>query len=66
MTLTEANTLFGYKHLPPHLQEVSEPFYIVAESLFTTIPDAQGAYRTKALNDLWQAKNWAVAAVAQR
>jgi len=65
MTLKETEVLFQYQHLPPQLQAVSEPFHRIAVSFFRTIPDAQGAYRTKALNDLWQAKNWAVAAVAQ-
>lgn len=65
MTAGEANKLFAYEHLPEHLQEVSRPFYELAGELFNSIPDSMGAYRTKALNELWAAKNWAVAAVAQ-
>lgn len=66
MTAGEATKLFAYDHLPPHLRQVSEPFFILAGELFNSIPDHMGAYRTKALNELWQAKNWAVAAVAQQ
>lgn len=66
MTKDEATKLFAYEHLPQHLREVSEPFYILAGELFNTIPDHMGAYRTKALNELLAAKNWAVARVAQQ
>lgn len=66
MTLREAEKLFAYEHLPPHLQSVSQNFYNLAVALFDLIPDDMGAYRTKALNDLWNAKNWSVAAVAQK
>jgi len=65
MTREEARTLFQYAHLPMNLQRVSKPFYDMAVGMFGIIPDEKGAMRTKALNDLWQAKNWAVAAVAQ-
>lgn len=66
MTIDEARTLFAYEHLPSHLQSVSVQFHDTAISLFDTIPDHMGAYRTKALNELWAAKNWAVAGVAQQ
>lgn len=65
MTAAEATKLFAYEHLPPHLREVSEPFYILAGELFNSVPDHMAAYRTKALEELWNAKNWSVAAVAQ-
>jgi hypothetical protein len=66
VTRADAEKLFSYGHLPPHIQAVSAPFYGLAASLFDTIPDTMGAYRTKALNELWAAKNWAVAGVAQQ
>ena len=53
MTAGEATKLFAYDHLPPHLRQVSEPFFLLAGELFNSIPDHMEAYRTKALNELW-------------
>ncbi|MGW7085007.1 hypothetical protein ACWGH2_16165 [Streptomyces sp. NPDC054871] len=50
---------FGYDHLPAHLQEVSKPFHDLAHQLAETLT---GPEATRALGDLWDAKNWAVAA----
>ena len=52
--------LFAYQHLPPHLQEVSKPFYNLAVNLHTTLlasPDL-----TIALRKLLEAKDAAVRA----
>ena len=65
MTRSEASTLFQYQHLPEAIQAVSKPFHDLAMKMFDDIPDEKGAYRTKALNELWNAKNWAVAGVIQ-
>ena len=65
MTRDEANKLFAYEHLPPKFQDVSRPFHELAMALFDSVPDHMGAYRTKALNELWASKNWAVAGAAQ-
>lgn len=66
MDRTEAEKLFAYAHLPTHLQVVSQPFHDMAMNLFLNVPDHMGRYRTKALWKLWEAKNLAVAAVAQQ
>ena len=66
MTREEAEILFQYRHLPDHLASNSEMFYDLAMYLFKMVPDSQSGMRDKALNDLWAAKNWAVAAVAQQ
>ena len=64
MTSEEAYTLFTYDHLPVHLQAVSKPFHDQAAHICGILEPS--AYRTKALNSLWEAKNWAVAGVAQK
>ena len=64
MTNEEAEKLFALDHLPEHLQEVSIPFWEMSSHLCTIMEPS--SYRTKALNELWQAKNWAVAGVAQK
>jgi hypothetical protein len=64
MTREEAETLFTYKHLPQHLQEVSVIFANAADDMCEHV--RQSNYRTKALWKLWEAKNLAVAAVAQK
>ena len=64
MTADEAYKLFAYEHLPEHLQEVSKPFFDQAGHICAKMEPS--AYRTKALNSLWESKNWAVAGVAQR
>lgn len=59
--------LFAYDHLPEHLQAVSRPFAELANTLMysdqaTTAPETiRGA-----LWKLWEAKNLAVVAVAQK
>lgn len=54
---------FRYDHLPEHLQEVSKPFHDLAHQLADTL---SGPEVTRALGDLFNAKNWAVVAcVAQ-
>lgn len=64
MTTDEAATLFAYKHLPEHLQQVSKPFFDQAAHICGIMEATP--YRTKALNHLWEAKNWAVAGIAQK
>lgn len=50
---------FKYDHLPEHLQQVSKPFYDMAHLLANTLT---GPEVTRALGDLFNAKNWAVCA----
>jgi hypothetical protein len=50
---------FRYDHLPPHLQEVSKPFCDLAHQLAETLT---GPEVPRALEDLFDAKNWAVCA----
>lgn len=50
---------FRYEHLPAHLQEVSKPFCDLAHQLAATLT---GPEVTRALGDLFDAKNWAVCA----
>jgi hypothetical protein len=52
---------FRYDHLPAHLQEVSKPFHDLAQRLAETL---SGPEVTRALGDLWDAKNWAVVAAS--
>ncbi|WP_328439389.1 hypothetical protein OHA71_23915 [Streptomyces sp. NBC_00444] len=52
---------FRYDHLPAHLQEVSKPVHDLAHRLAETLT---GPEVTKALDDLWKAKNWAVLAAS--
>lgn len=52
---------FRYDHLPERLQEVSRPFHDLAHRLAETLT---GPEVTKALDDLWKAKNWAVVAAS--
>ncbi|MDX3831403.1 hypothetical protein [Streptomyces europaeiscabiei] len=52
---------FRYDHLPQHLQEVSKPFHDLAQRLAETL---SGPEVTKALDDLWKSKNWAVLAAS--
>lgn len=51
---------FQYAHLPPHLQERSKPFCVLAEHIIATI--ASGPERTTALRKLLEAKDCAVRA----
>lgn len=62
-SVEEVQTMFKYDHLPANLQAVSMPFHDLAVKVYEDGPD--GPMVTKALNDLWQAKNWAVANIAQ-
>ncbi|MGW5409036.1 hypothetical protein [Streptomyces spiralis] len=48
---------FRFDHLPERLQAVSRPFHDLAHQLAETL---SGPEVTKALDDLWKAKNWAV------
>lgn len=50
---------FRYDHLPEHLQEISRPFTELAHFLAQTL---SGPEVTRALGDLFDAKNWAVCA----
>jgi hypothetical protein len=52
---------FRYDHLPAFLQEVSRPFHDLAHRLAETLT---GPEVTKALDELWAAKNWAVVAAS--
>ncbi len=61
--MDKATALFRYEHLPPHLQEVSKPFYDLAVSLVENLlPSAEV---TLALRKLWEAKNLAVYAAVE-
>lgn len=51
---------FAWDHLPPHLQEVSEPFGRLAEQIVQTLP--RNPERTVALRKLLEAKDAAVRA----
>lgn len=51
---------FEFKHLPPHLQKVSEQFYIIAYDLVALIPE--NSELTMALRKLLEAKDCAVRA----
>lgn len=52
---------FEYKHLPEKLQAASKPFCELAQWLCQTQPGSPE--RTKALNALCEAKDWAVRAL---
>lgn len=51
---------FTYKHLPPHLQEISQPFCELAEHIINTLP--RNPERTTALRKLLEATDCAVRA----
>jgi len=57
-----AQLLFQYKHLPTHLQEVSEEFYTLAMYLFSSDLKLNPVERTIALRSLLLAKDAAVRA----
>ena len=57
-----ANLLFAYKHLPAHLQEVSEEFHTLAMYLFAPELKLNPIERTIALRSLLLAKDAAVRA----
>ena len=50
---------FRYAHLPPVLRDVSKPFHDLAHNLVRTV---SGRELTRALDYLFDAKNWAVVA----
>ncbi|MEV8042470.1 hypothetical protein AB0P02_01315 [Streptomyces griseoluteus] len=52
---------FRYDHLPPALQKVSKPFHDLAHQLAETL---SGPEVTKALDSLWESKNWTVVAAS--
>jgi hypothetical protein len=52
---------FAYKHLPPHLQEVSKPFGELAQQIEETLPS--NPEKTTALRKLLEAKDCAVRAL---
>lgn len=52
---------FAYQHLPPHLQEVSMPFWALASTIVETLPS--NPERTVALRKLLEAKDCAVRAL---
>lgn len=49
---------FKFEHLPPHLQDVSKPFCVLARHVVDTLP--RNAERTTALRKLLEAKDCAV------
>lgn len=51
---------FAHAHLPPHLAEVSKPFYELATHIVHILP--RNVERTKALDRLLEAKDAAVRA----
>ncbi len=57
----ETLELFAYKHLPPHLAAVSEPFCTLAHKLWQELPP--GRMRQLSLEHLLIAKDRAVNAV---
>ncbi len=52
---------FSFKHLPPHLQLISEPFGVLAEQICARRP--HNPETTQALQKLLEAKDCAVRAV---
>lgn len=52
---------FGYEHLPPHLQAVSQPFAMLAHELCAVCPACDE--RTVALRKLLESKDAAVRSV---
>ena len=51
---------FAWEHLPPHLQQISQPFAAMAESIVDSLP--RNPERTVALRKLLEAKDAAVRA----
>jgi len=54
---------FEYLHLPPHLQDASQPFCVLAETIVRTLP--RNSERTVALRKLLEAKDCAVRALIE-
>lgn len=57
----EVAQFFAYKHLPPHLQDVSRPFAELATKMITDLP--VNSERGVALRKLLEAKDCAVRAL---
>lgn len=57
----EVAQFFAYKHLPPHLQAVSQPFAELATKMITELP--VNSERGMALRKLLEAKDCAVRAL---
>lgn len=51
---------FNYEHLPPDLQEISQPFYKIADNMISILPDTE--QRAMLLQHLLIAKDAAVRA----
>lgn len=51
---------FAYEHLPPHLQVISKPFFVLATDIIANVPD--NTEREMALRKLLEAKDCAVRA----
>ena len=60
MTMDPIMQFFAYAHLPPHLQEISQPFRVMAEWIAKNLP--RNPERTVALRKLLEAKDAAVRA----
>lgn len=54
---------FGYKHLPPKLQAISEPFYGIADEMDNSLPDC--AEKSAGLRKLLEAKDCMVRAALE-
>lgn len=57
-------SLFDYRHLPPHLGAVSQPFHDLAHDLIKHLPGTDDAL--ECLNELLKAKDWAVRAAVKK
>lgn len=54
---------FGYKHLPRHLQEISQPFAAIADEMDSNLPDC--AEKSAGLRKLLEAKDCMVRAALE-
>jgi hypothetical protein len=55
---------FAFAHLPPHLQQVSAPFWAMAQTMVDQLP--RNPERTVALRKLLEAKDAAVRALVAK
>jgi hypothetical protein len=46
---------FEFRHLPPHLQEIAQPFAVLVQKILTTLPD--NPERTTALRKMLEARD---------
>jgi len=60
-SITALLKFFAYTHLPPHLQEVSAPFGVLAQTVADRAPDSPET--TVAIRKLLEAKDCAVRAI---